>query len=370
MSQTIWQRGSLRSGVARWFVILLGVAMVTLGCEDSPEDKLMDGRQALATRQADLAQERLEAAIEANPDLVEAKRLMANVYMLRHDFETAEQVLAQLWAEQGFDREGDLNADQRRTRQLMNKQYSDLYRQWAKSIDITEAPDELERVGQTGLQRNSRDSRLNAMMVEFYEERAERLIEQNDRVKAAEMLERIDDLHTFTDIRRASRERAHQVRREAFFESAQARFEEELQPDLMEGDSYDPETEIVRMAIEHPVDRRFDPDDDEAVEQARNMASQTLLPMLSQFTIALSDLDVEEVELSHLEVPEHDVVDENFRPSRYDMTVEFELSTLIDMAFEYAELERTRHDDQSGGTTANGADSLDDGEHPSPDSSD
>ena len=341
MIRTNWQQGPIRSVAAKWLVIVVGLLIATMGCEDSPEDKLMDGRQALATRQADLAEERLQAAIEADPDLVEAKRLMANVHMVRHDFQTAETTLQQLWDEQGLDHEADLSVDERRTRQLMNKQYTELYRQWAKSIDTSRDPDEFERIGQIGLQHNSRDSKLNTMMVDFYRERADRLIEQNKRIEAAEMLERIDDLHTFTDIRRSSRNRAHQVRREAFFEQAQIRFQEDLQPDLMESNAYDPEAKVVRMSIEQPIDRRLDPDDDEAMEQARNMATQTLLPTLSQFATALGGLAVEDVDLSALELPERTIAEENFRPGHYDMVVEVELSTLIDMAFEYAEHERT-----------------------------
>lgn len=343
MSRTVGHVRVLLSGAA---TLLLCVLMIG-GCENSPEDELLEGRQALTEGDAERAEKHLRAAQEADSDLVEARRMMASVKVLREDFEEAEEILDDLWEELKLDRERDLNSDQRRTRQLMNKQYTELYRQWAGSIDRSDEPESFSEVVERGLERNSRDGRLNSMLVDFYRQRADEYIEQNERIRAAEQLERIEDLHIFADTRRQARQEARQLRREAFFEEASTRFESDLRPNLMEGASYDPDSESIELSVEQPLDGRLDPDDDEAVDQARTMAVQTLMPTLSQFAVSLGDLEAESVDFYGVELPALRIVDEEFRPGHYDMVVVLQRDDLFDMAFEYAEYERLRPDDES-----------------------
>ncbi len=329
-----------------WVWALVATLALLSGCEESPRDKFMDGRQALTARDADGAEEKLQAAIEADPDLLEARRLMANVHLLRGDFEQAEATLDRLWDEQGFAHEAELDADARRTRQLMNKQYTELYRQWAASIDPMENPESFETVGQTGLERNSRDFRLAAMMVEFYQDRADRLIEANERIEAAEMLENIDDLRTFTDTRRAANRRATELRRQAFSDEAVERFDDEIRGDLIESGAYDPETHQITMSIDQPLDRRLDPDDQEALTRAQDMAIQTLLPTISQLVTSIGGFEVDELEVDQIDTEEFRdrvrdrIVNEDFEAGQYEMVVAVERRELIDLAFEYKEHRR------------------------------
>ncbi len=342
MSRRIGQSSSLLWGG----IVTLFLAFAVMGCESTPEDELMDGRQALTVRDADRAEEHLRAAIEANPELLEARRLMADVHMLRADYDLAEEVLDELWTELSFDIESDLDPDQRRTRMLMTNQYTNLYRKWAESIDYGERPESFESVAKTGLERNRRDSRLNSLMVEYYRARADEFVVKNDRLQAARMLEQIDELHTFTDTRREAREQARQLRREAFRDQAQERFETELRPDLVEAEAYDEQSRTIYLTVEQSLDRRLDPDDSEAVDLARMMAAQTLLPRLGQYALSLGGLEVESVEFSALEIPGLRIVDETFHSRRYDMVVGLTQDDLFDMAFDYAEYERLRPEDQ------------------------
>ena len=332
--------------LGRWLTIIALVSAVFLiGCEDPAKEALMDGRKALQAGQADQAERYLEAAIEADPEMIEARRLMANVHVIRGDFELAESTLIQLWEAQGFDRDDDLTVEQMSNRQVFQKQFGALYRQWAESIDFAESPQEFERVVRTGLERNARDSRLHRLMVDFYQFRADRFIEQSEKIKAAEMLEQIDELQAFTDTRREARQRARNLRREAFEAEARQRFEETMAPDLVEAGIYDEATETI--VLEARIDRP--PAQEEDLEQARHMAVQALLPRLGQFAATLSDIDVEDINLAMLDVPRLTVRSEEWSRQSFTMVVTLELSALITMAFDYAELLRT-HDDRGAPT--------------------
>lgn len=343
MSTKYWPPAAVWVVVGIW---VLSTALVTVGCEDTPKDKLTDAKRALAEGDIDRADDRLGAALELDPELVEARRMMANVDMRRGDFEAAQTTLETVWEDEGLDREGELTAEQRQFRQLVNEQFGNLYREWLDSIDPQSAPERFEEVGRSGLTRNRRDGQLNTSMLEFYQQRAERYIERNEPVKAAEQLERIDELHRFPDIRRESRQRARTLRRQAFVEEARQRFRDEIQPDLVETDSYDPDTELIRMVLEPPIDHRLDPDDDEDRQQARTTAIQMLIPTLSQFAGSLADLEKEEINLAAADIPELSIEEESFQAGDYRAVFTLELSTVIDLAFAYAEDLRTRPDEQ------------------------
>lgn len=341
MTHEIWKRTA-----AAIAVVLAAGILLSMGCENTPRDKLNDGKRALADGDLVEAEQRLEAALEADPELVEARRLLATTYIEDEQFEAAERELEELWDDQGFDREGELGADERQTRQLMSEQFSQLYQNWAKSVDPGDDPEQFEAIAQAGLERNSRDSTLNTMLVEFYEDWADRHVERSDKVQAAEMLERIDELHRFPDTRRESRKRAKQLRREAFEPEAVERFETELLPELEEMGAWNGDDEVISMTIGQPPDGRLDPEDEQAVEQARNTAAQTLVPTLSQYAVVMARVDSDEVETTAVQLPQLTVEDEEFGPGSYEMTVAMPLTELVDMAFALSEYERTDAADQ------------------------
>ena len=328
-------------GRCRWIWLgILGLALLLLGCEETPQTQLTDAKRALAAGEVDRAEDRLIAVLEVEPRSVEARRMMASVEMRRGEFESAEEILEQLWDDNGFAREGELNPRQRQTRQLVNEQFSKLYHHWVQSIDPAESPERFEEIARTGLKRNSRDSHLNSMMADFYEARAERLIEQNQLVLAAEHLERIDELHRFPDSRRDARERAQQLRRQAFFERATERFRRDIQPDLLAAENYDPDRQIVRIAVDPPVDHRLQPDQEGALEQARSSAVQSVMPTLTQLAASIGDLEYDQIDPVAAEVPELQIEEEQFRPGNYEATFALHLDSLLDLGFSHSEAVR------------------------------
>lgn len=323
-------------------LVMLVCAATFTACESSPQDKMREARSAIVTGNADLAEERLREVLEADPGSFEAKRLMASVHAVRKDYERAEEALLNLWEEEGLGGEGDFTDVQRQQRVLLRDQFNDLYRRWVDHLDPAQEPEKFEEVVLKGLERDGRNTRFNALLVDFYQERADRFVERNEKIRAAEELEKINNLRTFPDIRRAARERSENLRREAFTAQARERFEENLQPELMESNSYDPEKEQVRLTISQPVDRRLDPGSDEARQQARTMATRAIAPQVAQLAIALTHTSFEDVDLSALSLPEMSIEDENFRRGTYEMTTVIALSNLINVAFAYSEFERTR----------------------------
>lgn len=340
MYHRIWQRTRV------WLAIgVIAVSVVSTGCEETPRDKLGDGKRALADGDLSEARDHLEKALEADPELAEARRLMATTHMQEGDYEIAERILVDLWEDRGFGREGDLSAEERQIRQLMNEQFSELYREWARSVDRTEDPERFEEIARAGLERNSRDGPLNTMLLEFYEERADRFVERGDQVRAAKMLERIDELHRFPDTRRESKQRARQLRRDAFGDQARERFDEKLRPELVDTGAYEADTDTIVMETEQSVDRGLEPDDEEAVDQVRRTAVQTLAPRISQFALAMADLERAEVETAGLDLPPLQLREEEFRPGHYEMVLAFGRADLIELAFELEEFHRNHADE-------------------------
>ena len=334
-----------RRSITRFMILLLSALIALSGCESSPQDKMREARGAILSGNADLAEERLQEVLAAGSEPFEARRLMASVHVIRGDFEKAEEALQALWAESGLDGEG-LDETQRRQRSLLRDQFNELYRRWIDALDPAGQPELFETVARKGLERDRANARLNALLVDFYNERADRFVERNEKVRAAEELEKIDGLRAFRDVRRGARERAANLRREAFGAETRARFEEKIQPDLMENDSFDAGRERIRLSVSQSVDRRLDPANDQARIQARTIATRSIAPTIAQLAISLTEIPFEEVDLSALNMPEMSVEEENFRRGSYEMVVVIGLENLITMAFDYAEHARTRSEEE------------------------
>lgn len=333
-------------GAGRWRQrVAVGLMMIGLGagCKEEPRDHLIEGQRALASRDAELAEQHLEAALAAEPNLFEARRLMVDVEIMRGDYARAEAELNALWQARGFDREEGLSTAERGARRLMADQYNKLYRAWASDIDRESHPEVFEEVALKALSSKSRDTSVNEMLREFYRERADHFIDQGDKISAARELEKIQGLRTFPDTRQEYLDQARRLRREAFFEEARARFAEEIQPELEESGAYDAVNERILLAIEQPVDRRLSPSSEESKIQARAMARQTLIPTLAQLAVSIGGLDAETVDIGAMNVPPGEVEQEQFRVGRYDMVAAFTLESLMEMAFEYAEAQRREH---------------------------
>ena len=324
-----------------YLVAILIASLFFWGCDDSPQQRLREAQTALASQQSDLAEERLQQVLAADPNHFEARRLLAQVDVHRGDYAAAEEKLFALWEEYNLGDETALDAAGRRSRGLTRDQFNNLYVQWLESINPLEEPELFEEIARKGLDREPRNPTLNPALAAFYRERAERFIERGDKLRAAEELDKVNDLRLFADDRRQTQERAHALRREVFLDEARLRFEENLLPELLAADRFDPDQELLLFHVDQPVDRRLDPADEEALRQTRALAMQSLVPMIAQLAVAISGSELDDLDLASLELPSPVVQEENLSRGRYRMTASLPLAEILTTAFALAEHART-----------------------------
>lgn len=330
----------------RMATIAAAMALVVFaGCQEGPQSRLAEGKVALASGDYDGAEQHFEQVLEADPELTEARRLKAMVHVETGEFEVAEQILVELWDEQPFDNGERLSVEQRQMRQLLRDQFGELYLRWASSIDPVESPERFESIVRTGLDRSQAHGPLGQMLVEFYRTRADRYVERGEPIRAAEMLERLEQLDR-SDARDDSLQRAHRLRREAFERAALERFEQQLKPTLVENDQYDPEEQRLRLPLEYTPDERLD-ENAEAVENARNEAIAAALPALFDYVETLADIETRDVVFDDFELPAMTLVEERVRRYSYEGVVSFNREDLMELTFQYSQAVRTGRLDEA-----------------------
>ncbi|MBA2660947.1 MAG: hypothetical protein H0U74_01525 [Bradymonadaceae bacterium] len=351
-----------RSLCIAWMTIILALA---IGCKEAPKDKLREGRAALAAQNADLAETRLSEALKADPSMVEARRLMVDVHLLRDDHAKAEEALFALWKDLGFDQDAAQIAVQDRPhRQLMSEQFNELYRRWAEKIDVKEQPEKFEEVAQKGLERNPRSTRLNTLLVDFYKERAEKMLERGEKLKAAEELEKVIAMRTLSTIRQEATQRAANLRKEAFHEAAIARFEADIKPGLVAAGRYDTERDAVLIVVDQEIDRRLMPGKEQDHAQARQLASRTLGPEIGRVVIQVGGFP-EGADLSKLGSPEVGIVSEDFVRAKFTLVAAVPVASVLELAYRFHEEARKAAVEKSGAGAKDAAEpAQDDGAEP------
>lgn len=260
----------------RWMHLLLAALMAgalglgATGCEKSPEDQLRTAKGAVMSENPDRAEEALEAVLAAKPDSFEAQRLMAQVHRLRGNYEKAEEKLRALWTEAGFDDEAaELSTKQKQKKQMLADNLVEVYRQWAESLDSSENPDKFEEVVRKGLELEPKSNRLNTMLVDFYESRAKKLVEQGEKVEAADAYEKILDLRTLPAKRKKAKERATNLRFEANKEQMLGYFNEKAKAKLERQDRYNEEDKTILLSMEKSLDSDMEQSVEKAISESK-----------------------------------------------------------------------------------------------------
>ncbi len=260
---------------AAWLALSLTCAFGPIACEKSARDRLNEAGAAIAQEDPDRAEAALKEAVVKDPKLsTEVQRQMIKVHMLRGAFDKAEAELSGLWQELGLDGEG-LSVSQKREKGLLVDRSTELYLAWASSIDAAQTPTRYEEVVRKGLARDPKHPRLNTMLVDFYGDYAERLIKEDKKLQAAEVLDKIVPLMTSPQRRNAAQAQAATLRQEAYVAQVRARFEQELKPELVQAERWDDAKGQVLFTIEVEVERKLRPgrEEDEAAAQAVALAA-------------------------------------------------------------------------------------------------
>lgn len=327
------RRSGRRGRVTAWLLVI-ALAFGAMGCEKSAREKLGEADAAVRMGDADRAQAALDEAVAKDPKVRGAAILQAQIHMLRKQYEKSEAALNELWKAEGLD--GDkLSTEQKSLKKrLEGEHYPTLYREWADAIDAQANPKKYEEVVTKGLKYDKKNPRLNTVLVEFYEKRAEKLIGEGKKAEAAETLDKIYPLYTASKRRSAAQDRATKLRQELFLEAATARFEKELKPKLVEEERWDEEGKAVIIALELEVDRKL-PDED-----AKKLAYAKTSEAFNAFTRQLGGLG-EDVKMGvAYKLEGFKVIEEENKRGTYTIKSSLPIDTLV----AYARLAHERHE--------------------------
>lgn len=255
---------------------LLCCALCLGACEKTGKELLREASTSIAQKKPDEAEKTLAQALKRDPSLKgNVLRQQSHVHVMRKEYDQAERVLLERWNNQGLDSK-DLNTKKKQERQLLADLLTDLYRTWAESIDAKAQPKKYEEVLTKGIKRDANNPRLNTLLVDFYFDHAEKLIQQKSKAEAADMLDKIYPLRIAPQRRAESKTRASNLRIEVYNEATQARFDETIKPELVKSSRYDESHRLVLFPVESDVDRRLRPGREEDEKAALVLASKDL----------------------------------------------------------------------------------------------
>lgn len=262
------QQSRVRSVLVALVIGLLAVAIA--GCQPSPKEKLNAARAAVMNKKPDQAEEYLKEVLEAEPDNFEAKRNMGEVARLRGNYVKADERFKALWEGQGFaDENAELSPKQQAQKRLLQDSMISLYQAWAESIDPAESPDKHIEVAKKGLEIDRENRRLNTMLVTAYENQAKKLVEQDKKLEAAAVWEKIPQLYTSSKKRSKAEERAGNLRFEASKEQYMTYFNNEAKAKLQKEERYDAEKKTILISVEKSLDSDMEELAEKAIEESK-----------------------------------------------------------------------------------------------------
>jgi tetratricopeptide (TPR) repeat protein len=266
-------RFDIRQSWARALVALLltaAFAVATTGCEKTPKDSLRTAKGAVINEKPDKAEEHLKKVLAADPDNFEAKRLMARVHQLRENYAEAEELIQGLWAAQGFDDDSKkLSTEQKSQKKFLEDDLTGLYSSWSQSIDQKENPEKFEEVAKKGLEIDPKKPRLNSLLVEFYENRAKKLVEEGKKLEAAAVYESILELRTLPQKRSNAKERAGNLRFEFNKDQMLTYFNDKAKAKFVKEERYDEENKAILIALEESLTSDMETKVEAAIKESR-----------------------------------------------------------------------------------------------------
>jgi len=309
---------------------------VGTGCK---EDPMMRARASHATERADEAEAALKQVLAEKPEDFEARRLMADVHRFRGDYARTETELKKLWEEKQFgDETKEFPPNERAQRDLLENQFNELYMKWADSLeDGTKEPDLYARVLRSGLEWNPKSPTLNRKLVDFHLARAQGAEKEGRKLDAALEYEKILQLRTMPQQRKEAQEKSENLRREAFVDEAQKRFQETLKPELLAAQQWNEEAKKIVVRVEAEVDKKLRDRKEEDLPTAREQANPAIREAIAKMVARVSGLDEAAAARTVVKV---DSSDESLKRGKYQVTVAMSVDDVITPAFDTHEKAR------------------------------
>ena len=249
---------SLGGGVAATIGLFCLLWASGMGCEMSAKEKMREANAALLGGDAERAQVVLEEALTKDATLAHAPLLRGRIFMAKRQFEKAEQEFLQVWESNTLGQTEGLDAEQKRQKRILaDELWPELYLGWAGTLDGRQNPQKYEETLKKGLQYEPKNPRMNMLLVDFYTQQAERLVEQGKRAEAAAMLGEIDRLRTTRARRQGAQARARKLDQELFLDAAGQRFAADVLPGLEQAQLWDADQKAAVVVAEMTLDRRL-----------------------------------------------------------------------------------------------------------------
>lgn len=320
----------------RGWCLFLVVSLVlgVLGCKDDP---MRQGMAAVLGGNADLAETSFKEVLKQDPKNLEARRMMAEVHRLKGDFHLAEEVLESLMNEQGE----DLSPEAKTFRKRLEQQLTDLYTEWVESLDSSEDPEKFEAITRRGLKHSPRSTRLNTLLVEFYFEQSDRLIEKGDKIGAAEALENVSKYPGLPAQRSDAESRAKNLRLELFTEQVRKTVKERQAAWTAEGRWVEARKSLLKR-VDVVLDRKLNPKTDGDLVEAQKAARPHVIEAIGELVREISGV---EAPINSRALPPHHVQDEAFTRGSYSVSILVGVDDAIRLGFQSRPEETTNDQD-------------------------
>jgi len=303
-------------------VLIVSLVVGALGCKDEP---MRQGMAAVLGGNAELAESAFKEVLKKEPKNLEARRMMAEVHRLKGDFHLAEEVIETLMNEQGE----DLGPEAKTFRKRLEQQLTELYTEWVESLDSSDDPAKFEAITLRGLKHSPRSTRLNTLLVEFYFEQSDRLIEKGDKAGAAEALENISKYPGLPAQRTDAEARAKNLRFELFTDHVRQSVKDRQAKWTADGRWVESRKSLLKR-VEIELDRKLNPRNEGDIVEAQKAARPHVMKAIGDLIQELSGV---EVPINQRSLPPHHVQDEVFARGSYAVSVLVGVDDAIRMGF-------------------------------------
>lgn len=361
------------TGWGRWLGILVcALALIgsSVACEKTPREKLLQAKTNLARETNSKQTKRLlKEVLDAEPKNLQAKRLLAQVFQMEGKYKRAEDKLEAIWDEHEFgDQDAQLSTDLRSARERVRDDFVDLYKTWAENLDPKKRSDRYIATVEKGIEYDNKDMDLNAMAVDFYWNKGQRLVEAGKKKEAARTFEQIVEMRTRRgdNRREQAKKKARDLRLEFFKDAGRKRFEKVGAATLSEteGLTLSEDGETIRIDLVQDVDRQLKPDKEKHAAKAKQIAFIGLIEKLRRLTLAIADLPddadlsiIGNEEAKRILLSKLDFDNTNFQRGQYTIEGTLPLEKAIGMAYDIKQAwKKAKQADQKA---ADGADNAD-----------
>ena len=310
-------------------------AVLLVSCDNS--DPLRSAKTALAAQNIEKAEEALQSVSSSHPDYREAKRLMADVHLLKKEYPKSAELLDGIWKDEGLD--GETSGEKAALKARIKDQYGELYVQWGQAVSESDDKGKLDEILRAGLRLHPKNARLNTLLVEHLTSQGNAKVESGQKLEGATLFEQALQLRTTKKNRKTLQDRAKNLRMEVFRDRAMADFTEKKKAEYTQNGTWNEDKKQLIVMIDQAVDKGLKPNKEEDKAVAQQMAFKTLAQRLLDVICDVSGIART---TSFTKPPKFAIAEEKFARGSYQITATIDLEEAILYAHKASERERKK----------------------------